>query len=653
MPLFVPPLPLAGGTLAGPVSNTSLNTWDLDSFTGTDDQKMTSALAAVFAAGGGTILLAARAHTFANQWSTSYSAGVVTRLRIRGAGSGFNGNLQGSVQGAAVTSVTFTYSGAGPGCAVFEHLGSVEVSDIQFCSANAGVPFIFVTNPAPSIHACAFNGGGTGTSCVTDAIVLGGTVAAGTGFQGYGAWIRDNFLDGVRYWVTFGAYANAVRVDHNTGGVTCGNAANFGAPFLLKGDGTSGGGPCGNQISRNLVEMVHYQAVAYAPAGAYACNNQIGPNTTWDASFYPAFVAADSTSTGTMVDETAYGASSQQPYDPSLSSTRLSIEDFSNFRQNVTFYGTPVARNSGSTSAFLSEGNTGGRVGLCPVGTSITGFPTGAQVVAWLPKQATDGYCLSGAPYAYSPSLAAFTLADVGAYCQSVAVSGIPAATRIVWAFTPTSKGIAWQASTAYALGQPVLPVTQNGHLYWASTAGTSGSTQPTWPTNGGTVTDGTVVWTDLGTTATLVQLSANCTATVSGTLPISFGRNGTTAQSMTEFLNHHILGSGSAPTWTATGAGSGYTATATGKDLGQILTLVTGTGSGAGIVLSGTANNTLYNVSGSLALTAANAAASLLMVAAAGAPYIVINGTTGWTLTIPGTPADNTTYKFHILTLG
>ena len=33
-------LPLTGGTLTGPVSNTSLNTWDLDSFTGTDDQNV-------------------------------------------------------------------------------------------------------------------------------------------------------------------------------------------------------------------------------------------------------------------------------------------------------------------------------------------------------------------------------------------------------------------------------------------------------------------------------------------------------------------------------------------------------------------------------------------------------------------------------------
>jgi hypothetical protein len=59
-----------------------------------------------------------------------------------------------------------------------------------------------------------------------------------------------------------------------------------------------------------------------------------------------------------------------------------------------------------------------------------------------------------------------------------------------------------WAAETAYALGAKIV---DGGRLYSATVAGTSGSTEPTWPTNGSTVTDGTVTWKDLGTT-TLVE---------------------------------------------------------------------------------------------------------------------------------------------------
>lgn len=55
-----------------------------------------------------------------------------------------------------------------------------------------------------------------------------------------------------------------------------------------------------------------------------------------------------------------------------------------------------------------------------------------------------------------------------------------------------------WAASTAATAGQYVSPSPVNGHLYVCTTAGTTGTAQPTWPTAiGGTVTDGTVVWTE------------------------------------------------------------------------------------------------------------------------------------------------------------
>jgi hypothetical protein len=56
-----------------------------------------------------------------------------------------------------------------------------------------------------------------------------------------------------------------------------------------------------------------------------------------------------------------------------------------------------------------------------------------------------------------------------------------------------------WAATTAYALGDKIV---DGGHLYVVTVAGTSGASEPTWPTNGSTVTDGGVTWDDLGTTS-------------------------------------------------------------------------------------------------------------------------------------------------------
>jgi hypothetical protein len=54
-----------------------------------------------------------------------------------------------------------------------------------------------------------------------------------------------------------------------------------------------------------------------------------------------------------------------------------------------------------------------------------------------------------------------------------------------------------WVASTAYALNANVLPISVNGYYYTCTTAGTSGTVEPTWTTTlGGVVTDGTVQWT-------------------------------------------------------------------------------------------------------------------------------------------------------------
>lgn len=54
-----------------------------------------------------------------------------------------------------------------------------------------------------------------------------------------------------------------------------------------------------------------------------------------------------------------------------------------------------------------------------------------------------------------------------------------------------------WQANHAYALNEWVKPTTANNYIYKCTTAGVSGSAEPTWGTApGGTTNDNTVVWT-------------------------------------------------------------------------------------------------------------------------------------------------------------
>lgn len=57
-----------------------------------------------------------------------------------------------------------------------------------------------------------------------------------------------------------------------------------------------------------------------------------------------------------------------------------------------------------------------------------------------------------------------------------------------------------WESLHIYVVGDTVAPTTPNAHIYRVTTAGTSGATEPTWPlTSSGTVTNGNVVFTEVG----------------------------------------------------------------------------------------------------------------------------------------------------------
>lgn len=79
---------------------------------------------------------------------------------------------------------------------------------------------------------------------------------------------------------------------------------------------------------------------------------------------------------------------------------------------------------------------------------------------------------------------------------------------------TPTGISDDWDASTAYSLGDIVIPTTPNGFKYKVTTAGTSNSSEPTWPTTiGQTVTDNTVVWECLAETHPTTEIKLASTS--------------------------------------------------------------------------------------------------------------------------------------------
>jgi hypothetical protein len=71
-----------------------------------------------------------------------------------------------------------------------------------------------------------------------------------------------------------------------------------------------------------------------------------------------------------------------------------------------------------------------------------------------------------------------------------------------------------WQATHAYSLGEVRRPTSTNNRTYRATTAGTSAGSEPTWPTtDGGTVTDGSVVWTETSVTVACSYASYSTSA--------------------------------------------------------------------------------------------------------------------------------------------
>jgi hypothetical protein len=95
--------------------------------------------------------------------------------------------------------------------------------------------------------------------------------------------------------------------------------------------------------------------------------------------------------------------------------------------------------------------------------------------------------------------IAAWCGIDTPTPAESIAlVLAANAAESVIRHYRKLDTAPAWFGLAAYVLGDVRQPTHENGHLYKCTTAGTSDDTEPVWPTTeGSTVTDGTVVWTE------------------------------------------------------------------------------------------------------------------------------------------------------------
>lgn len=203
----------------------------LDAYQGSDDAKWAAALAAVQAAGSGTIRLGPRAHTFTGQWATA-GGGSPYYLRVKGAGAGAS---TGDLNGTGATTCDMQYASTGPAKMDFRHSGAISLEDIAFTDTTGdAVPFFQSTNPSPKLRHLSFAGSKTLTACNQDAIYLGGnnladvlTGNADAPFQGYQGVVEDVTFSGIRTGVACRGFANSISMRDLSFNNSCGSANVF------------------------------------------------------------------------------------------------------------------------------------------------------------------------------------------------------------------------------------------------------------------------------------------------------------------------------------------------------------------------------------------------------------------------------------------
>ncbi len=128
---------------------------------------------------------------------------------------------------------------------------------------------------------------------------------------------------------------------------------------------------------------------------------------------------------------------------------------------------------------------------------------------------------------AVPPNTAAPYYIDAGnGYYFKLTTNGTTGSQPPQWK-VPTAE---WSAQGDFEVGETVAPQKANGYFFEVTTSGISGLTQPNWAaalSPGNTITDGTVIWTNIGLmtttdgTAVWTFEGINSTPTLNATLPL------------------------------------------------------------------------------------------------------------------------------------
>jgi hypothetical protein len=185
------------------------------------------------------------------------------------------------------------------------------------------------------------------------------------------------------------------------------------------------------------------------------------------------------------------------------------------------------AADAAATAAIRAVETSAGSTPSCGTGIVWCGSPAGTvtNCPATAPTSATNSFnnaCMLAAANGFTTT--GNKVVSVQANTTSTPPT-VPGATVSYWvtvrisentsAFFSSSGGT-WQASHAYAAGTKVVA---NGYEQQVTTAGTSGSSAPTFPTTAGqTTTDHTVTWTTIGPTGTAFSTNVISTAGITST---------------------------------------------------------------------------------------------------------------------------------------